>query len=117
MVDPTASSPSRIFRVGIVALILSVVFFWSGRTLEGFDGFALTMASLGCGAVGLGLTIAEAAEHLSHLERWRPRVPGRPHTDRSEGVVSLGRCGICNQRRIQRPGLVVCPTCDRHLTA
>jgi len=110
MADPSIPNPSRIFRAGFVAILVAVVTFWAGRNLVGFAGFGLTMASLGSGAVGIGLVIAAATEHLSNPERWRAQMPAPRKVD------SLGRCGICNERRVQRTGLVVCPTCDRHLT-
>ncbi len=117
MSDPSASDPSRILRVGFIALILAAAFFWGGRTLDGFAGFGFTMGSLACGAVGLGLVIARAMENLENPERRRPHAPGLRRMGTSDRADSAGRCGICHQRRIQRPGLVVCPTCDRHLTA
>lgn len=110
----TASNPSRILRTGFAALILAVVFFWSGRTFGGFAGFAFTMAFLACGAVGLGLVIAQAMEVLSKPERRTAPAAGRRASAPGRGY-SAGRCGICNQRRVLRSGLVVCLTCDRHL--
>lgn len=117
MSDHSVSNPSRILRVGFAALILAAVFSWGGRTLDSFAGFGFTMASLACGAVGVGLVIAEAMEYLSNPERRRPYAPDRRQVGVPDPADSVGRCGICHQRRIQRPGLVVCPTCDRHLTA
>lgn len=117
MADPSAINSSRILRAGFTALLLAAAFFWGGGTLGGFAGFGFTMASLACGAVGLGLVIAQAMESLSNPGRWRPHTPGRRRFNVSDSAAPLGRCGICHQRRIQRPGLVVCPTCDRHLTA
>ncbi|MGB9357117.1 MAG: hypothetical protein WCC01_01040 [Acidimicrobiia bacterium] len=116
MISPSLPTPSRILRIGISALFLAVVCFWAGRTFEGFAGFGFTMAALGCGSVGLGLVIAEAMEHLTHPERLGPRTSVRRRADTSMQAVTLGRCGICHQRRVQRSTLVVCPTCDRHLT-
>ena len=116
MTRPSPPTPSRILRIGLFALFLALVFFWAGRTFDGLAGFGFTMASLGCGSVGLGLVIAEAMEHLAHPERPGPRTSDRRRAGTSLQAVTLGRCGICHQRRVQRSTLVVCPTCDRHLT-
>lgn len=116
MTEPAATIPSRVLRTGFSAIFLAAMFFWTGSALDGLLGFGFTMASLGCGAVGLGLLIAEAMEQLSNPERRKPREPGRRRFGTAERPPSVGRCGICHQRRIQRSGLVVCPTCDRHLT-
>lgn len=110
MTDPSMPNPSRMLRTGLVAILVAVVCFWTGTNLIGFAGFGLTMAALGSGAVGIGLVIAAGAEHLSNPKRWRPSMPA------PRKVGTLGRCGICNERRVQRTGLVVCPTCGRHLT-
>ena len=109
MADPTMPNPTRILRAGVAAIVGAAVCFWAGMSLIGFAGFGLTMAALGSGAVGIALVIAAAAEHLSNPERRRPSVPA------PQKGGTLGRCGICNERRVQRTGLVVCPTCDRHL--
>lgn len=116
MANPPIPTPSRILRTGITALLLAAAFFWVGNTLDGFAGFGFTMASLGCGAVGLGLVTAEATEHLSNSERPGSRTSDRRPAGSLEQAAALGRCGICHQRRVQRSTLVVCPTCDRHLT-
>ena len=115
MADLSASNPSRILRVGFTALILAAVFFWGGSSLDGFAGFASTMASLACGAVGLGLVISEATERVSNPEGRNPRATGRRRVSIPRRGDSVGRCGICHRRRVQRSGLVVCLTCDRHL--
>jgi hypothetical protein len=107
MAEPPAPEPFRILRSGIVALVLSIVFFWAGTSLDSFAGFGFTIAALGSGAVGIGLILAAATEYVSSPDHVRQRTP--PHAG------DLGRCGICHQRRIQRTGLVVCPTCDQHL--
>lgn len=116
MANPSIPAPTRVLRTGVTALLLAVVFFWAGNTFDGFAGFGFTMASLGCGAVGLGLVIAEAMERLSNPERQTPQTPDQRRAGTSERADAPGRCGICRQRRVQRAGLVVCPTCDRHLT-
>ena len=108
MADPPAPESLGILRSGLLALVLAVAFFWAGSSLDSFAGFGFTMASLGSGAVGTGLVVAAVTELLSDPDRRRARAP-LPHT------TNLGRCGICHQRRIQRTGLVVCPTCDQHL--
>lgn len=116
MTEPAATNPSRVLRTGFTAIFLAAVSFWAGSALDGLIGFGFTMAALGCGAVGLGLVIVEAMEQLSNPQRRRPREPGQQRFGMAERTPSVGRCGICHQRRIQRSGLVVCPTCDRHLT-
>ncbi|MCJ7782134.1 MAG: hypothetical protein MUQ27_15050 [Acidimicrobiia bacterium] len=111
------SDSMRVVRLGAIGIVIAAAFYLVGSSVSGLTGFGFTVASIGVGAVTLGLVAAQTVECVTDHRRRASLVATRSQDEAESIGGPVGRCGLCHRQRVRLSGILLCPECDQSSTA